>query len=184
MDQTKITSRVTEIDDDEKLAYQLARYFKSIGPKSKLSKLETSAFALAKVAAHYFVKGRYEESNIYAQAAIKAASETSYLVGVAQAISFQCLAVFQPNTITLPDSTILKLYQESLHSIQWYLGPHHPLEMAVHDRLSALYLKSKNIEFALDAHLVSLGIAESTLGKTHSVTAGYLTRVFISFSMI
>ena len=176
---TRTRSRHRNIDDEDQLAYQLARYFKSLGPRSKLAKSDLSAYALSKVAAHYCDKGRYEESQLYAQAAISTASRSSSLVGIAKAISFQSNAVLQPNTVSGPNSNVLSLYQAALASVQWYWGVSHPFSMAIHDRLSALYLKAKNVDQALDAHLISLDIAESTLGKNHSITAGYLTKVII-----
>ena len=179
---TNKSFRYRSLEDDDKLAYQLTRYFKALGPKSKLSKGSASAYALAKISAHYCSKGRYEEAKLYAQAAISTAPISSSLVGLSQAIFFQSEAVLQPNTLSGPNASVLMLYQNALSSVQWFWGVGHPLSMAIHDRLVSLYFKAKNYDQALNAHLISLEIAEQTLGKNHSVTAGYLTKVSSYFS--
>ena len=165
------------------MAYQLARYFKSLGPKSKLNKSDTSAYALNKIAAYYCEKGRYEESKVYAQAALSTCSRNSCLVGIAKAICFQSSAAMQPNITLGPGSDTLSLYQATITSMQWQWGVGHPLLMAAHDRLASLYIKAKNFELAHEIHELSLEIAEVTLGKNHSITAGYLTKVIVDKSL-
>jgi tetratricopeptide (TPR) repeat protein len=174
---TKSKSKYRSITEDEQMAYQLARYFKSRGPQSKLTKSDASAYALNKIAAYYCEKGRYEEAKMYAQAALSTSSRNSCLVGIAKAICFHSSAAMQPNIVLGPGSDTLSLYQSAINSMQWHCGPGHPLIMAAHDRLASLYIKAKNFEHALDIHDISLDIAEATLGKNHSTTAGYLTKV-------
>ena len=177
VESTKSRSKYRNISEDEQMAYQLARYFKSRGPKSKLNKSDSSAYALNKIAAYYCEKARYEEAKMYAQAALSTCSRNSCLVGIAKAICFHSSAAMQPNIVLGPGSDILSIYQSAINSMQWHCGSGHPLIMAVHDRLASLYIKAKNFEQALEVHDISLEIAEVTLGKNHSTTAGYLTKV-------
>jgi hypothetical protein len=157
----------------------LTRYIKSIGPKAKLSKSEVSSFALCSVAAYYCGNARFEEAQIYAQAAMATSSSNSPLQGISEAIQFEALSSLRVNGLSGPDSEILSKYQSALAAVQWSWGEDHPLSMAVYDRLSLVYLKGKDPENALQAHFNSLCIAENSLGKNHPITAGYLAKVVI-----
>ncbi|KAJ3010407.1 hypothetical protein HKX48_007407, partial [Thoreauomyces humboldtii] len=77
--------------EDERLAYHLSRHFKSLGPRSKLSRIDASSAALAQVAAHYNATGRYDEARLYAQAAVSAATRNSCLAGLAMGLSIESM---------------------------------------------------------------------------------------------
>ena len=165
------------IPEDERLAYHLARHFKSLGPRSKLARTDASATALAEVAAHYNATGRYEEAKMYAQASAAIASHNGCITGLAQGQLIEALFGLQPNPLAGPDPTLLAVYRQALETIKWHWGIDHPIEMALHDRVSSIYYRANCPQKSLEHHLLSLGIAERSLGKNHTVTAGYLIKV-------
>ncbi|KAJ3051217.1 hypothetical protein HK097_007820 [Rhizophlyctis rosea] len=164
------------IPEDERLAYHLARHFKSLGPRSKLARTDASATALAEVAAHYNATGRYEEAKMYAQASAAIASHNGCITGLAQGQLIEALFGLQPNPLAGPDPSLLAVYRQALETIKWHWGIDHPIEMALHDRVSSIYSRANCPQKALEHHLLSLGIAERSLGKNHTVTAGYLVK--------
>ncbi|KAJ3244464.1 hypothetical protein HK104_008038, partial [Borealophlyctis nickersoniae] len=164
------------LHEDDRLAYHLSRHFKSLGPRSKLLRTPSSATALLHVAAHYTVTGRYEEARLYAQAAASISSRNSCIRGLALGLLIEASFGLQPNPLAGPDPALLGVYREALQVVQWHWGVDHPVGMALHDRVVRVYERAKRWERALEFHLVSLGICERALGRSHVVTAGYLVK--------
>ncbi|KAJ3091624.1 hypothetical protein HK102_014054, partial [Quaeritorhiza haematococci] len=169
---------------DEILAFHLARHFKSLGAKSKLQRSEASARALIEVAAHYNTTGRYEEARAYASSACNATRRDSCLYGFAQAQLMEALSGLQAAGNGHPDTSLLTLYRKGLAVVEYNWGVDHPLTMALHDRMCAVYLRTKRQQQALEYHEKSLGIAMKALGKHHVVTAGYLVKSGIILSSL
>lgn len=162
--------------DDDKLAYIVAKHFKSIGPSSKLLKLNGSAVVMTMVAAHYNAKNRFEEAKLYAQAAVSSCSKNSAMYGLAIAQLVFATAGLQSCVIGAPDPTLLIFYRKAVVSINWHWGEHNPLGMTLHDRMSEIYHRAKDLQKAFEFHSASLERAEKSLGKTHTITAVYLAR--------
>ncbi|TPX68750.1 hypothetical protein SpCBS45565_g02959 [Spizellomyces sp. 'palustris'] len=169
-----LLSSSQKVPEDERLAYHLARHIKSLGPSSKLARLDTSSAALCTVAAHYNATSRYEEARLYAQAAVSASTGNSCLAGLAmgQLIEAVCGVLFDETQMT-------SLYQQAVEIVTWACGVDHPVLMALHDRVAGVYAGNERWEDALEYYGKSLGIAEKALGKNHLVTAGYLVKIGI-----
>jgi tetratricopeptide (TPR) repeat protein len=165
-----------QIPEDERLAYHLARHFRSLGPRSKLGKSDSSSLELSKVAAHYNLTGRFEEGKRYATAAASAANRNSGTLAIALSQLIEALGGLQINPNHGPDEGILTSYRQALNIMSWHWGATHPWLMGIHDRVSTAYLKAKKFQQSLEFHTESLNIALSALGKTHGVTASYLAK--------
>jgi hypothetical protein len=164
--------------DEDRLAYVVAKHFKSIGPKSKLVKSNESAVILARVAAHYNSKSRYEEARLYAQAAVSSSKKDHALFGLATAQLLFAIAGLQYCAVGGPDPTLLGWYRKALSVVNWHWGTSNPICMTLHDKMSEVYHRAKDPQKAYEFHTQSLETADQTLGNNHIVTAGYLTRVF------
>ncbi|KAI8825463.1 translation initiation factor eIF3 subunit 135-domain-containing protein [Chytriomyces cf. hyalinus JEL632] len=166
-------------NDDERLAYSLTRHFRSLGPKSKLQRSDASSTALANAAAHYNATSRYEEAKRYALASLNAAENkstgSSAVVARAQVIEAMGNMVNSPADM----NQLLQVYRMGVTAVKWTWGLDHPMGMALHDRVSAAYLRLKLYEEALEFHTKSLEIALGELGRGHGVTAGYLAKAGI-----
>ncbi|KAJ3236306.1 hypothetical protein HDU81_010895 [Chytriomyces hyalinus] len=166
-------------NDDERLAYSLTRHFRSLGPKSKLQRSDASSTALANAAAHYNATSRYEEAKRYALASLNAAENkstgSSAVVARAQVIEAMGNLVNSPADM----NQLLQVYRMGVTAVKWTWGLDHPMGMALHDRVSAAYLRIKLYEEALEFHTKSLEIALGELGRGHGVTAGYLAKAGI-----
>ncbi|KAJ3192337.1 hypothetical protein HK101_006708, partial [Irineochytrium annulatum] len=238
-------------------SYLLARHFRGLGPKAKLSPSEASSLRLTEVAAHYNASGRFEEARRHAAAAVSAAARNTCAAALARAQLIEALGAiqtiqamqsptpapqqkplappsFNPAVLSNPmaalqispeeahamasipaplssasssatlisgsgsddnanaggppgqrvDPAIINLHQAALSSLEWQWGPQTPMMMAVHDRMANVHLRSRRLSAALGHHSESLAIALSALGKTHPVTAGYLTRAGCLLSMM
>lgn len=169
-------TKISNTKDDDKLAYIVAKHFKSIGPNSKLVKSSSSAVVLLQVAANYNQKNRFEEAKLYAQAAVSSSKTNTALYGLSVAQLLYAAAGLQSSVIGGPDPTLLGLYRKALHSISWHWGEKNPLTMTLHDRMSEIYHRAKDPEKAFQFHMASLDTAKNSLGNTHIVTACYLAR--------
>ncbi|KAI8895724.1 translation initiation factor eIF3 subunit 135-domain-containing protein [Globomyces pollinis-pini] len=169
------TSAFTAKEDD-RLAYLVSRHFKSIGPKSKLLRNNSSSAILTLVATHYNGTNRYEEARLYAQAAAVSAQKNHALFGLATAQLLFAIAGLQTNAMGGPDPSLLGWYRKALFVTEWHWGAVNPLTMTLHDRLSSIYHKAKEPQQAFEFHKHSLEMADKALGKNHPITAGYLTR--------
>ncbi|KAI9205234.1 clustered mitochondria-domain-containing protein [Polychytrium aggregatum] len=161
--------------EDERMAYFLARHFKAIGSLKRLGKSDASALALIQVATHYLKTGRFEEAKLYASSATSAASKNSALWGLSQGVLIEAMSRVQSNPSSGPDTQILSVYSKALANVQWHWGKVHPITMALHDRMATCYMTAKKYQQAYEFHCISMEIALKSLGKHHSVTAGYLT---------
>ncbi|KAI9362060.1 hypothetical protein DFJ73DRAFT_756904 [Zopfochytrium polystomum] len=166
------------VPEDERLAYHLARHFRTLGPKSKLARSDVSALRLTEVAAHYNATGRHEEAKKYATAAVSAALQNSCVAGLARAQLIEAIGALQVGPGSGgPDPAILSAYRAGVALVQWHCGLSHPIGMALHDRMCTIYIKARKYEQALEFHNISLSLAMNALGKNHIVTAGYRTKV-------
>jgi Translation initiation factor eIF3 subunit 135 len=163
--------------DDHKLAYIVARHFKSLGPKSKLLHLNSSASVLTYVSAHYNSTNRFEEARLYAQAAVASAQKNHTIFGLATAQLMYAVAGLQTTGLSGPEQSLLGWYGKAIGIIAWHWGSQNPLCMTLYDKMSSIYHRSKDPQKAFEFHNMSLKIADTTLGNNHTVTAGYLTRV-------
>ena len=163
--------------DDHKLAYVVARHFKSLGPKSKLLHLNSSAFILTFVAAHYNSTNRFEEARLYAQAAVASAQKNHALFGLSTAQLMYAVAGLQTTGLSGPEPSLLGWYGKAVGILAWHWGSQNPLSMTLFDKMSSIYHKAKDPQKAFEFHQMSLKVADSTLGNNHVVTAGYLSRV-------
>ncbi|KAI8911121.1 translation initiation factor eIF3 subunit 135-domain-containing protein, partial [Gorgonomyces haynaldii] len=166
----------TGLKEEERLAYMLQRHFKMLGSKSKLVPSNLSAQYLTTVAAYFNSTNRYEEARLYAQAACSIANKNHIVSSLASAQHLDALAGLQSTTMGGPDPTILSIYRQALLVGQWHWGQDSLMSMCLHDKMSLIYHKAKDTKQALEHHKMSLEIAEKSLGKTHFITAGYLTR--------
>ncbi|KAJ3332136.1 hypothetical protein HDU76_001170 [Blyttiomyces sp. JEL0837] len=169
----------TTFNEDDRLAYHLSRHFRSLGPKSKLSKSDLTCIKLTQVASHYNATGRYEEARRYAAAAASSSPGNMCAVSLAKAQLVEALGALQVNPISGPDTSLLTIYRSAVSVSNWHWGVDHPVNMALHDRVCDVYLRGRNYGQALEFHNLSLGIAMNALGKNHVVTAGYLTKAGI-----
>jgi tetratricopeptide (TPR) repeat protein len=167
---------MTNSSEDDKLAYLVAKHFKSLGSKSRLSKTDSSATVLTKVASYYKQRSRFEESRLYAQAAVSSARKNSCVFGLANAQLFSALAGLQVSAVGGPGPSILESYRNGKAVLEWNWGEYSPLLMTLHDAMSEVYHKAKDPERAYEFHHQSLRIANQSLGDNHVVTAAYLTR--------
>lgn len=165
-----------------KLAYTLARHFKTLGPKSKLAHLNSSASILTTVACHYNTSARFEEARLYAQAAVTTAQKNHAVFGLAIAQLLFAIAGLQATGLSGPEPSLLGWYGKAISTIAWHWGPLNPLAMTLYDRMSSIYHKAKDPQRAFEFHKQSLQVADQTLGSNHAVTAGYLTRVSFKFN--
>jgi hypothetical protein len=163
--------------DEHQLAYQLTRYFKSIGSTSKLAKNDDTSRVMSQVAARYLLSKRPEESLLYAQAAMSTASRNNCLLGLARAVAFEAEACTSSNILAGPNCSVIRSYEEALRTVNWHVGEDHPISMALHDRLASLYIKAGDYSRALCVQRLGLQVAELSLGKNHSITADYFTKV-------
>ncbi|KAL2918972.1 hypothetical protein HK105_201242 [Polyrhizophydium stewartii] len=170
------TGGAASLKEDERLAYLLARHFKSIGPKSKLCPSIASATALAQVAAFYNATSRFEEARLYAQAAVTSAVRNHIVSALASAQLIYALAGLQANAMGAPDPTLLATFRRALTIAEWHWGPEAPLVLCLYDRMSSVYQRAKQPEKALEFTRASLDVAEKALGKNHAYTAAYLTK--------
>ncbi|KAI8614375.1 translation initiation factor eIF3 subunit 135-domain-containing protein [Chytriomyces sp. MP71] len=171
-----------QASDDERLAYSLTRHFRSLGPKSKLQRNDLSAQALTAVAAHYNATGRHEDAKRYAIAALSAS--TSKTTGAVAVLARAQLLEAMGNGLNASPSDadfapLMQVYRLGVAGVKWNWGLQHPMGMALHDRLSAAYLRVGRYTEALEFHKISLEIALTEFGKSHMVTAGYLTKAGI-----
>ncbi len=155
----------------------MARHFKSLGPKSKLSHINSSAAVLTFVAAHYNATNRFEEARLYAQAASASAQKNHVLFGLATAQHLYAVAGLQTTGLTAPEPSLLGWYGKALSIITWHWGPKNPIAMTLFDRMSSIYHRAKEPQRAFEFHMSSLDVAINSLGNNHGITAGYLTRV-------
>ncbi|KAJ3365891.1 hypothetical protein HDU91_002046 [Kappamyces sp. JEL0680] len=162
--------------DESKLAYVVARHFKSLGPKSKLSHINSSAAILTFVASHYNQSSRFEEARLYAQAASASAQKNHALFGLATAQLLYAVAGLQTTGLSAPEPSLLGWYGKALSILSWHWGAHNPLTMTLLDRMSSIYHRAKDPQRAFDFHMQSLDVAVQTLGNNHGITAGYLAR--------
>ncbi|KAJ3105540.1 hypothetical protein HDU96_008550 [Phlyctochytrium bullatum] len=188
------------LNEEGRQAYLLARHFKSLGPKGKLGKSDASALRLTEVAAHYNATGRFEEAKRYATAALNAASVNSCISAFAKAQIIDAIGALTcsvlPNETTsshiasiagastspsggniAADPMITTYYTSAVETVQWHCGINSPMEMALHDRMSHVFLRARMLPLALEYHKKSLNIAIAALGKNHVITAGYFTRM-------
>lgn len=174
------------VPEDERLAYHLTRHFKSLGPKSKLSRSDASGLRLIEVAAHYNATGRHEEAKKYATAAISAAERNTCVSGLARAQIVEAMGYSstQIGSLSAPDATVLSAYRSGVAVVEWHWGATHPIGMALHDRMSAVYIKARKYEQALEFHNISLELAMAALGKNHAVTAGYQAKAAVLQSQL
>jgi hypothetical protein len=159
------------------LAYEVAKHFKSLGPKAKLSKSNESAAILAIVAAHYNAKNRYEEARLYAQAAVASSKKNHAIFGLSTAQLLFAIAGLQCCAVGGPDPTLLGWYRKALGVVSWHWGAINPISMTLNDKMSEVYHRAKDPQKAFEFHMQSLEMADKALGNNHIVTAGYLTRV-------
>ncbi|KAK6097933.1 hypothetical protein MT418_002020 [Batrachochytrium dendrobatidis] len=162
--------------EEERLAYLLARHFKSVGPKAKLSPCNASATALSQIASYYNSIGRFEEARMYAQAAVSSSLANHIIYALASAQLLFALAGLQTNAMEAPDTTILATYRNALNVAEWHWGSESPLVLCLHDHMSAIYQRSQNPQKALEYIRQSLDISKKSLGKNHVYTAAYLTK--------
>ncbi|KAJ3019310.1 UNVERIFIED_CONTAM: hypothetical protein HDU68_010726 [Siphonaria sp. JEL0065] len=191
---------ICPFSEDERLAYTLTRHFRSMGPKSKLQRNDLTALYLTTVAAHYNATDRPEEAKRYAIAAISAITvkNTSAVSAIARAQLVEAMgALLVPsgsdrynanmsgcgNNIKESGQydfgSILSVYRLGVSAVKWNWGLSHPMGMALHDRMSAVYVRCGRYAEALEFHNISLDIAIASLGKSHVTTAGYLTKAGI-----
>ncbi|KAJ3161299.1 hypothetical protein HDU86_007081 [Geranomyces michiganensis] len=173
--------------EDERLAYHLARHFKSLGPQSKLARSDASSAALAQVSAHYNATQRFEEARLYAQAAISAATRNSCLAGLAMGLLIDALAAAGSNHIKPSvdeEQKVLEIYQQAVAITFWHCGADHPVVMGLHDRIAGVFERGGKFAQALEFYSKSLKVADKALGKNHLVTAGYLVKLGSLFHAI
>ncbi|KAI8588718.1 hypothetical protein BDZ88DRAFT_177724 [Geranomyces variabilis] len=166
--------------EDERLAYHLARHFKSLGPQSKLARSDASSAALAQVSAHYIATQRFEEARLYAQAAISAATRNSCLAGLAMGLLIDALAAAGSSHIKPSvddEQKVLQIYEQAVATTLWHCGADHPVVMGLHDRIAGVFERGGKFAKALEYYSRSLKVAEKALGKNHLVTAGYLVKL-------
>ncbi|KAJ3198191.1 hypothetical protein HDU82_001276 [Entophlyctis luteolus] len=179
---------------DECAGYALARHFRGMGPRGKLQRSETTGMALSMVAGHYSATGRPEEARRYATAAVNACVSrcTGPVSVVARAQLIEAMGGllvpagserYMANVSGMGDghgnfdfSGILRVYQLGVAAVKWNWGLSHPMGMALHDRLSGVYVCCGKYEEALKFHEKSLEIALASFGKNHVVTVGYLAK--------
>ncbi|KAI8816801.1 translation initiation factor eIF3 subunit 135-domain-containing protein [Fimicolochytrium jonesii] len=184
--QPSTPDRTTGPSEDDRLAYHLARHFKSLGPRSKLARLEGSAAALSQIAAHYNATKRYEEARLYAQASLSAAARNSCLAGLAMGILIEAIAAggsgsaFAPTAGKLAkedEDRVMELYRQAVEVALWHCGDNHPAVMGLHDKVAGVFERLGKLDRAVEFYGSSLRVAEKTLGKNHLVTAGYLVKM-------
>ncbi|KAI8913757.1 translation initiation factor eIF3 subunit 135-domain-containing protein [Powellomyces hirtus] len=171
---SQLLSSTSPTPEDERLAYHLARHFKSLGPNSKLSRSDASSAALAQVSAHYNATQRYEEARLYAQASVSAATRNSCLAGLAMGLLIEAIAKEGKEG---DERKIVGIYEQAVGIVLWHCGNDHPVVMGLHDRMAGVYERSKKFAKALEYYGCSLKVAEKALGKNHLVTAGYLVKI-------
>jgi hypothetical protein len=130
------------------------------------------------VAAFYNSKNRFEEARLYAQAAVSSSKKNHSLYGLATAQLLFSIAGLQCCAVGGPDPTLLGWYRQALSVVNWHWGPGNPIAIALHDKMSDVYHRAKDPQKAFEFHNQSLDLADLSLGNSHTVTAGYLTRVF------
>ncbi|KAI9102062.1 translation initiation factor eIF3 subunit 135-domain-containing protein [Phlyctochytrium arcticum] len=165
-----------KIQEDDQLAYHLARHFKSLGPRFKTSRSDPSSAALCSVAAYYNTAKRYEEARLYAQAAVSASTRNSCLVGLAMGQLVESLA-----GTGFDEHHMRELHGQAVDIVKWCCGGDHPAVMALHDRLARVYAMRERWDEVLEFYSRSMAVAERALGKNHLVTAGYLVKLGIIF---
>ncbi|KAI9353876.1 hypothetical protein BDR26DRAFT_929090 [Obelidium mucronatum] len=190
---------ICQFNEDERLAYALTRHFRSMGPKSKLQRNDTTALHLTTVAAHYNATDRPEEAKRYGIAAISASTgkNTSTVSCIARAQLVEAMgAILVPSgsdrynanmsgcgsvkeSQQYDFSSILSVYRLGVSAVKWNWGMSHPMGMALHDRMSSVYVRCGKYSEALEFHNISLEIAVASFGKSHITTAGYLTKAGI-----
>ncbi|KAI8809574.1 clustered mitochondria-domain-containing protein [Cladochytrium replicatum] len=175
-------------NEDDRIAYRLARHFKSLGPRTKLSRSDLSALALSEVAAHYIATGRREEAKMYAQSAVNAAQKNTCVAGLSTAQLFE--ATFVPINEVLyhgserektppavpEEEEWIEMYRNGLEFIRWHWGVDHPMALALHDRVALMYERLELWEKSLRYLSISLDVVSRAFGKNHPLTAGYLTK--------
>eukprot|EP00842_Homolaphlyctis_polyrhiza_P005334 jgi/Hompol1/5801/HPOL_004714-RA len=165
------------LKEDDRLAYLLARHFKSVGPRSKLNPSNTSAAALTQVASYYNATGRFEEARLYAHAAMSSAVHNHIVSAFASAQLLFALAGLQANAMSSPDPSLISMYRHAVTVAEWHWGYESPLSLCLHDRMSSIYQRARNSDKALEYARLSLDLAEKSLGINHAHTAAYLTKV-------
>jgi hypothetical protein len=151
-----------------------------MGNDLRLAPSNSSAAALTQVATYFNGIGRFEEARLYSKAAVASANKNHVVAALATCQLLFALAGLQSDATGGPDPTILTFYRDALLISEWHWGPNNLVQMTLHDRMSCISHKSKNPRKALEYHQASLETAEKSLGKNHSVTAGYLTRVYFT----
>lgn len=168
--------------DENRLAYAVARHFKSLGPKSKLNHINSSAAILNFVASYYNAANRFEEAKLYAQAAAASAQKNHCLFGLASAQLLYAVSGLQATGLSGPEPSLLGWYGKAQSIVSWHWGSQNPLSMTIYDRMSSIYHRAKDPIRAFEFHKQSLEVADQTLGNNHNITAAYLTRVSFKFS--
>ncbi|KAJ3075860.1 hypothetical protein HDU98_006631 [Podochytrium sp. JEL0797] len=190
---------ICQFNEDDRLAYALTRHFRSMGPKSKLQRNDLTAMHLTTVAAHYNATDRPEEAKRYAVAAIGASTgkTTCSVSAIARAQVVEAMgALMVPagtdrynanisgcgsvkDGVNYDFNPVLKEYRLGVSAVKWNWGLQHPMGMALHDRMSAVYVRCGRYAEALEFHNISLDIAVASFGKNHVCTAGYFTKAGI-----
>jgi hypothetical protein len=163
--------------DDNRLAYAVARHFKSLGPKSKLQHLNSSAAVLNFVACYYNSNNHFDEAKLYAQAAAASAQKNHCLFGLASAQLLYAVSGLQATGLTGPEPSLLGWYGKALSIVSWHWGSQNPLCMTIYDRMSTIYHRAKDPIRAFEFHKQSLDVSDQSLGNNHTITAAYYTRV-------
>jgi tetratricopeptide (TPR) repeat protein len=67
-------------------------------------------------------------------------------------------------------------YDTALEYLSYHWGINHPLHMTIYDKIVQLLCKLKQIPKAFEYHRKSMDMAFKILGKSHKVSANYLTK--------
>ncbi|KAJ3409346.1 hypothetical protein HDV05_004470, partial [Chytridiales sp. JEL 0842] len=173
-----------EIPEDARQAYHLARHFKSLGPRSKLTKSDESSWELTQVAAFYNYTSRPLEASRYASAAAASASKNNVCLALALSQLLEAQGALQKLSSTKePPGEILSTYEQAVGVLKFHMGSEHPYIIGLHDRLSLIYLHAGQIPKSLGIHQESLRIATSGLGKQHPLTAVYFIKLGVLLHM-
>jgi hypothetical protein len=129
------------------------------------------------LAKHCISQGLFDKARVYAKSGMQLARRLSASYGLlsmtfaeAQFLSARAEGVDRVNDL-------LTQYRHALDTVEYHLGVDHPIAMTLYDKMVHLLCLAERTQKAHDFLQLSLTLASRVLGGTHSVTAGYMTKV-------
>jgi hypothetical protein len=169
---------LSQIQEETRLTYGLARRLFLAGPTSKLMQSEDTGMKLNALAKYFLSIGRFPLAELYSSLALKLipSNQASYGIAYSTFMESQYHVASEKQGLE-PVNNLLGQFRHAVESIEFHWGLDHPILMTLFDKMAFLLSKAQRHAKAYEFLQKSMELSFRILGKAHVVSAGYLTKV-------